>query len=703
MTWKKFIVSVCCLVLGTSAYACVYWPPVIDEMYMFKTYCQIYDCTYTDEVNFQRANVDFWYNYVNAEVDRSAVDKALYNSSKEDIYNGKYLFFRCLQQNNDTDALRYWELTKRFAEYNSDPWYYPTKADMLELRQLAQKIQSAGELCANPLLKERYAMQLLRICFYLKDYVLCCDVWEKHSGGWKDQTMEKKSRSYYAGALFHLGRRVEAADHFAELEEWESLRYFGDNVDFMREVYKDKPCSKAFEFLIQNFENRYQDDGNLLDSKGFVELCEQVLKEKRTDNPALWQSAAAHIAFLDGDVKKAVGMIEKAFNMKGTPMVMENVRMLRLLYHAADTDVDKYDEKINEDFPWMLKKLYDLDDYWAENSNGEHHYLNMTRRILFKHLIPQYAAQGNSNMQLALLNAFDEAYCLNKETRDMLRNDKNAEGSYDYNTFSFAFMDTASIENVMQFLSFVKSGGKTALEKNLIKAGYVRESMIYELLGTKYMRMHDYETALQYFYKVNSFYWNKMNITEYLERNPFEEKWFERQVEKGMSVQQYDPAQLYAANPTKIQFCLIMNELKSMANSAPNEEQRAFCHYAYAVGLEQSHNWSWALTQYVSGDDYWDGVFYQLETEVYDNGWDYLRSKVYSTQVIYKEISKHLDKAEKLSKNRELIARCQYMRSHVELDDSRKQQYRYHLTKDFTDTKFHSNEMIHCDYLSMYR
>lgn len=703
MKWKKFIVSLLCLVTSSFTFACSYCPPEIEGLYMFRTYCQIVDYTSAKEDKDRENNVDFWYAYVNGNVDKKAIEEALYNASIYDVKNDKYLFYRYLRRENDADALRYWELAKRFAEYNSDPWYYPTKADLLMLKQLAQEIQSAGENCENPKLKERYMLQLMRICFNLKDYVLCCKVWKNHSGRWKEQTMERKCRSYYAGALFHLGCREESADCFAELEEWNSLSLFGDNVDFMRELYRYNPCSKAFEYFVQNFENHYQNNGKLMDSKAFLRLCEQILSDKRTDNPALWQSAIAHVAFLDGDVKKAVRLIEKASGMKGTPMVMENVRMLRLLYHAADTDADMYDEKINEDLPWMLKKLYDLDDYWAENSYGEHHYLNMTRRILFHHLLPHYAAQGNSNMQLALLNAFDEAYFYDKVEREQIRKDKDIEGSCDYATFSFAYMDTASIENVKQFLSFVKSGGKTALEKNLIKAGYVRESLIYELLGTKYMRIHDYETALQYFYKVNSFFWIKQNISEYLERNPFEEKWFERQVEKGMSDQQYDPAQLYAANPTKIQFCLIMNELKSMANSAPNAEQRAFCHYAYAVGLEQSHNWSWALTQYVCGDGYWLGAYYQSGSEFVDNGWDYKKSVAYAKQILYKEITRHLDKAEKLSKNRELTARCQYMRSFVEPDDSRKQQYRLHLAKDFSDTKFHRNEMTHCDYLSMYR
>ena len=140
-----------------------------------------------------------------------------------------------------------------------------------------------------------------------------------------------------------------------------------------------------------------------------------------------------------------------------------------------------------------------------------------------------------------------------------------------------------------------------------------------------------------------------------------------------------------------------------MAKTSPNAEQRALCHYAYAVGLEQSHDWCWALTQYASGCSYWYGRYYQSENEYSDNGWDYLKSVAYSNQIRYKEINEYLEKAEKLSGNRELTARCQYMRGYIEPEISDKQQYRARLAKNFADTKFHRNEMTHCYYLSMYR
>lgn len=702
MMWRKFIVSLALLSLSIHAYPCYYWSPEIDGLYMFKTYSQ-YAGSYYSESLEREQNVDFWYTYVNGNVSKKDIESALYEGRKDDITTGRYAFFRYLQQTRDSLVIRYWTITKLFAEYTSDPWYYPTKADRQTMTQLAQEVLMLEKECNKAELKERYMMQLMRISFYLGDYDLCAQLWKMYEGNFKDKQMEQKCRSYYAGTLFYSGQYTEAADLYAEAEDWGSLHYYRAETDFMRSLYQAKPSSKAFEYFVQEYLNDYQDNRAMIDSRPFVKLCEQVLKEKKSDNLVLWQSALAHVAFLDGDVKKAVNMIERASNMGGSPMAIENMRMLRLLYHAADGDVPNYDDKINQDLPFLLQKLGGLENFWAENNNGEHHYVNMTRRIVFQYMLPHYNAIGNSNVAVALLNAYDEAHCFWKDEREMKRKDQHETGSYDYMTNWFSYLDTTSIENVKSFLTFVKSGGKTGLEKNLIKMGYVRESMVNELIGTKYMRINDFETALQYLRKVSSSYLRQQNITEDLQRNPFREKWFEVSTERGSYYKQYNPARIYAENPGKVQFCMIMLELKRLINVSADAQERAACAYAYAVGLEQSHSWCWALTQYADGSIASPEVFFQWDYEMVDGGWDYRNSSSYYQQQLYKELYAYLDKAEEFSNDRELKVRCQYMRSYIELDELCQQRQRSQIMKDYQNTEFYRAEMIHCDRLSMYR
>jgi hypothetical protein len=390
--------------------------------------------------------------------------------------------------------------------------------------------------------------------------------------------------------------------------------------------------------------------------------------------------------------------------MRGDALTNDNVRMLRLLYHATDTADPKYSDYLYRDLPWLLQKVSSLGNMWAINGKGYDHHLNMLARIVLYNAYPHYKSIGNSNMAAILLNAYDEAYCYDREVRAILRSDTTS-GSREYDTYCFRFLDKTSIENVKNFLAFVKSGGKTDLEKTLIKSGYIRESMINELIATKYMRIFDYNSAIAYLEKVHPSFWKKQNITEYLNRNPFRENWIGSDNLRCQSFTAYNALKEYDSLPSKLQFCKIMRHLEQRQNTSPDKEERAAMHYAYAVGMVRSKDWSWALTQYAkySFYDIYQFSYYSYEHENTADDWDYKSSYSYDAQNNYLKITSHLKAAEELTTNKELAARCQYLRCVIEMDKVQKRQYYRRLVNYYGDTKFVNEESCHCATLADYR
>ena len=702
MMWKRYIVSALFVASVYSCLACGYCEPDAASTYMFKTYDINSYLQYKEDANFY--NVGFWYQYANKEVPRSEVWAALNRCHSIDIEDGKNAFFAYLKHKHDSDALKYWETVLSFQELTSDEWGYAENVDSATMREMAKTLESAGRKCKDASLKERFTYQYMRIMFTLNEYKQCRQAWESGGEQWQDTVLRKQGRQYYAGALFYTGELCKAADIYGECSDWNSLRYFKNKVDFMQELYKYNPKSKALLFFVQNYENSYQ-DGKNVDVKKFTEFCQTVLNENKTDNPALWQSALAHIAFIDGDYDKARELIEKANNMAGDPIVKDNARMLRLVYNAADTKASNYDDLLYADLTWLLRRVNEMEEYYSKSGNGYAHGVNILRRVVFVYAFPHYVDSGNHNMAAALLNVYDEVFCYDKERRAELRNDPNETGSWDYSTFYFNYLDTTSVENVKDFLAFVKSRGKTNLEKSLISMGYVSESMMNELIGTKYMRLHDYTKAIEYLQNVNPSFLKKQNITDYLKRNPFMEDWITANNEKGSIYNSFKPTTMYATSSTKLQFCLIMKMLDDKINSLSDKEECALLSYAYAVGLVQAERWCWALTQYARSSDDWNGGLFQnirnLQTE--DNGWDYMSSRSYMLQELYNKVYSYLGNTEKLTTNSELIARCQYMRGVIDLDDSHKWQYYRNLVGKYANTKFVSTERRHCDWLCDYR
>lgn len=704
MMWKKFTVSLFFIILAATSSACIFPEIGGKHVYMFKSYeyCDTFYGGYVD-------NINFWYGYVQGNVSKSEIEKALYECSADEIYKGTNGFFRYLHSINDADALQYWTFNKSFSVKNDDPWYYPSRAERQELLPITKKLETVLQNCSSKQLKERYVYLMMRLTFNLKNHENCRTIWEKYGGTLSDKDMRRRCQLYFAGALFYSGEQTKAADIYAENEDWVSLLSFDKSVAFMEKLYAESPSSKAFTFFVQKYVNRFQDMMSTADCSDFITLCEKVVSEKKSDNIALWQSAMAHIAFLRGDVKKAVELIEKASKMRGDALTNDNVRMLRLLYHAADTSAVDYDGKLYQDLPWLIKKVCSLDDLWAKNNNGYAHSLSMLWRVVFVHALPYYSKTGRHNIAIAMLNAYDEAYCYDREMRAKMRANDTSKGSMEYSTSYFSYLDTTTIENVQNFLAFIKSGGKTNLEKFLVKAGYVRESMINELIGTKFLRIHKYDSALVYLEKVQSSFWKKQNITEYLDRNPFVENWISSQQMRGHAFTLYNAVAEYDSAPTKLQFCKIMLELEQRQGKTSDKEEQASLNYAYAVGMVQSINgWCWALTQYAQGSSINDNKLFSTianadDLQQKDNGWEYRTSKSLMLQKRYLTIINYLDKAEKLTKDSEMAARCRYMRYVIELDRLQNAQICRRLLRDYADTRFVNEESRHCATLADYR
>ena len=201
--------------------------------------------------------------------------------------------------------------------------------------------------------------------------------------------------------------------------------------------------------------------------------------------------------------------------------------------------------------------------------------------------------------------------------------------NFDYSTLFFAYMDTTNIANVKRYVQFMRSGGKTAAEKFVLRRNYRDPSFYYELIATKYMRMEKYDSALVYLRKMSPDFPAKQNIADYIGgtcRNPFAEGWISNMKRKADFGLSFNPAAEYDKKPGKATFCQLMLRLRKMAASDPSAEIRAKAAYAYAVGYFRSTiGNAWALNYYEYGWTYGPyygcgvpGIDEQLETNVHN-------------------------------------------------------------------------------------
>ncbi len=392
--------------------------------------------------------------------------------------------------------------------------------------------------------------------------------------------------------------------------------WFTYNTKVLKDIYNDQPNCKSLEFVVQHLVNKHFDEKYETrflfpkasrhtlkkHSDDFNNLANYILADNRSNNPALWKSAQAAFAYIDGDKQLALNLIQQAQSLEGTSNVKTNIQLMSLLFHAADTtagnnyetnllpdlkhlvnlvkkdvkklhydnyDIDGYDIYISPDHRWygynieaplnhirILRRTiidgYDIyispDHRWyGYNIEAPLNRIKILRRTILVEIAEHFKKTGQNERLLAYLNMYSEITGQRHKPKDIVmpknykpiyrRSDEYSSKYYgriirrelsrtDYFTRFFKFADTTSIENLKKHIAFLKSGGETEMDKLLIGNSYRDYRYLYELLGTKYLRIEQWDSSITYLQQVPTKFLITQNIYPYIEnRNPFNEEW----------------------------------------------------------------------------------------------------------------------------------------------------------------------------------
>lgn len=627
MKSKKYIVSVIALLLSCKAMACYFggYADPVNHYLFFLGYpstscCSNYYQEWRTKYNklLHDENVAFWHKYTGKKVSAEEVEKAIYSGEKP---SGKYAFYEYLIKLNDTVAINYWNVVN--CDYNSvlrwerSVWYYPTKEDeeQLHSEKLPYEIDiNSIAHCPNRDIRNRYALQLMRMAFSKEDYKLVTEVWNKYGKKIPASALRTHCKSYYAGAMQHLGHKTEAAIAFAEIEYYNYWLHYDVNV--VKTVYQHQPNCKSLEFIVQQIVNQHFDDCYGWNKKSrnyqkqksdaFNSLADFILTDGKSKKPALWKSAQAAFAYTNGDRDLAFRLVQQADSLKGTKNVKENIRMMRLLCLASDTTKNDtvYENDLLPDLRWLVAQIrkdqktnkegfsYDADFEYEDVSNFAQHRAKIMRRTVLLEIVQHFNKKGMPQRSLAYLDMYS----------NLINVDVDYWDKSDYATPFFVYADTTNVENVKQHVTFLKSGGESDMDKFLISNSSKNYTLLCELIGTKYMRKEMWNTAIVYLRLVPEKFLKSQNIEPYLSSsNPFREQWITSSKQGKYSLAE-SPWKEYHDNPTKLQFCKTMKKLKKLSSNGKDAATRAEARYAYTVGLYQATlGKNWSLTRYAKG------------------------------------------------------------------------------------------------------
>lgn len=393
-------------------------------------------------------------------------------------------------------------------------WDYPTPQDINAQQRKLQVVRLYALSKIKTKLRSQHALLYMRCNMMLGKHQENITFWEQTASQYIETVYKDMMKNIYAGALYKTGRETEAGQIFAEMDDYESLMtiyYKKRSYLAISQHYKQNPNSKVLPFLLQDFVNNAQeaedakDDGylggklfirdiNQQESLQMQQFCELVVREGKTETPIMWKCAKAWLEYLSGKKQEALKDINAAMALDGTDRMKDNARVLKFYITTATAKPsDQFDNYLAEETNWLKSK---------ESGFFSGALTRITRQVI----VPHY--QNKPEQLLALLR---------------LTND------YGYDQR----IDTMRVDLLEKFYEYTKTPATKQFDKYLKSNIQVNDSALVELIGTKYMRLAQWDKAIEWLQSIPTSYYNNNRSREYLYyslmRSYKVEPWIKRQ------------------------------------------------------------------------------------------------------------------------------------------------------------------------------
>ena len=473
----------------------------------------------------------------------------------------------------------------RVEERKQHEWDYPTNEEVEACKKTLMSVRSYAFGKQKTRLRSQHGLLYMRCNMLLGYHQDNVGFWEQSASQYIESVYKDMMKNIYAGALYKTGKEEKAGELFAEMGDYNSLmtQYYKKRSYFaIQREYRMNPNAKVLPFLLQDFVNNAQeafdatnpnssiDNGKLFirdlsadEVRQMINFCDQVIREGKTEIPALWKSAKAWLEYMFGNKQQALADIIEAGNMRGTERMIDNTRVLRIyMASALEPQSTDFDNWLEPELQWLHNKAFNNDVDW--------HYHNAYDRIAHQVLNDRFEKGGHPERALALMKSGN--FSVYEEV-----------------------IDTMQVESLLAYRKYLSSPAETALDRFLKshvnnRKAYVgtdEDMRLIELVGTKYMRLCQWDKAIEWLKLVPVTYYNQCGWNTYAAlRTKTVEPWIKRQWIKEEILYNDNKPQL-KSNP-KLAFAKDMLAMEGELNVLKGQAQQQR-YYDLAVRYAQAN------------------------------------------------------------------------------------------------------------------
>jgi len=539
-------------------------------------------------------------NNFKSRVERICNDnwKAYLGSTEEYFWFRADDVIKAAQQKGDALMVSYVQNLQKYLECVSIEqskqweWDYPTKEKLAAQKRDLEAVRAYALGKTKSKLRSQHALLYMRCNMMLGRHQENITYWEQTASQFIETVYKDMMQNIYAGALYKTGREAEAGELFAEMNDDESLMtqfYKKRSYLAISQHYKQNPTSKALPWLLTDFVNNAQEAADAINGGGgsvgkqFIrdinkeeswqmqQFCEMVVREGKTDCPIMWKMAKAWLEYLAGNQKEAANDILAATKLDGTARMKDNAHVLLLYITAAQAKPSEaFDDYIADELAWLREK--GEEDFFFSNAENR-----ITNQVLVPHYRPD----------LVRLTAICRAL--------------NSGGSgFD--------LDTLNVGSTERFLFYTNTPAKNKLDKFLKANLHENDTVLSELIGTKYMRLCQWDKAIQWLKDIPVSFYNEYRSREYLYYSVLRkydvEPWIKRQ---WLNSDEAWEKNVKWWKPLKLDFCKEMQMMEGSLSLLKGKAYDQRC-YNLAVRYAQAsiHGDCWWLLSY--SKSIWDSV-----------------------------------------------------------------------------------------------
>jgi hypothetical protein len=557
-------------------------------------------------------------------------------------------------------------------------WYYPTmktgaRMNLEEVAEKALKQTKAGRL------RDRYMLQAVRALFSLGKYEQCIALWNAEISRLpQDNLMRQMILPYIAGAEFRMNHVDNAVTYFAEAGDVQSVLYCTgrsdkslSRVEALEVVCQYAPNSHVITETLQECVRRMEPEGTYFGDIKFIPTSDyeklyalslKMANNAKVKNRPMWYYTAAFLADLNGKVAEADKLLRQAENYRTTAFLEGSIKVLRIYLDAKRSAYNAaYENKLLGQLKWLDTMIHNnLNTYvetataqaWSLKNGQSYYYWNdMLRRILLAEVCPRMLKAGNEvrALQLAnmadnlLLNLVDKQIVSSYEVDDhgdyietdtLLTMDEYREypvfNGFDYSNHFFELIDSIGLKTAERYVQRVQHP-QGEFDRFTNARSYVSSDYLNDILGTQCLRNMRYRDALIYLGKVSETYFYHLNT--YMDYNPFS----------------LEPKRI-KDKEFKYDFAREMYALEQSMALTEDPNRKAQLLVKYAIGIKNSFDLCWGLTQYYFGTTFWGSVCEKR---------DWINDKF--TLAANKKVTSLVAQADQIATDKELAAEIQYM------------------------------------------